>query len=43
MKLRRRPFKPKRNPVVTLRLGRQKYSSWKAFLDDAYWTVELKD
>ncbi|MCH7572548.1 MAG: HNH endonuclease [Planctomycetes bacterium] len=43
MKLRRRPFKPKRNPVITLRLGRQKYSSWKAFLDEAYWTVELKD
>jgi 5-methylcytosine-specific restriction endonuclease McrA len=43
MKLIRRPFKPKRNPAVTLRLGSQKYQSWKAFLNDAYWTVELKD
>jgi 5-methylcytosine-specific restriction endonuclease McrA len=43
MKLIRKPFRPKRNPVITLRLGYQKYQSWKAFLDDAYWTVELKD
>ncbi|MCP3905621.1 MAG: HNH endonuclease [Planctomycetes bacterium] len=43
MKLIRRPFKPKRNPAVTLRLGTSKYQSWKAFLNDAYWTVELKD
>ncbi len=43
IKLIRRPFRPKRNPVVTLRLGHQKYQSWKAFLNDAYWTVELRD
>jgi 5-methylcytosine-specific restriction endonuclease McrA len=43
MHLIRRPFRPKRNPVITLRLGLQKYESWKAFLNDAYWTVELRD
>ena len=43
LKLVRRPFRPKRNPVITLRLGQEKYRSWKAFLDEAYWTVELRD
>ena len=43
MTLIRKPVKPKRNPVVTLRLGDAKYRSWKAFLNDAYWTVELRD
>ncbi len=43
MKLLRTPVRPKRNPTITLRLGNQKYQSWKAFLNDAYWTVELRD
>jgi 5-methylcytosine-specific restriction endonuclease McrA len=43
MHLIRRPIRPKRNPSVMLRLGSAKYQSWKAFLDEAYWTVELKD
>ena len=42
MKLIRRPVKPKRNPAITIRLGSPKYQSWKAFLDEAYWTVELR-
>jgi len=42
MKLVRPPTKPKRNPVINLRLGTDKYASWKAFLDDAYWSVELR-
>jgi len=42
MKLIRRPVKPRRNPVITLRLGSDKYASWRAFLDNAYWSVELK-
>jgi len=42
MSLVRAPVRPKRNPLVTVRLGRQKYASWKAFLDEAYWSVELK-
>jgi 5-methylcytosine-specific restriction endonuclease McrA len=43
MHLIRQPVRPKRNPAITLSLGKAKYASWKAFLDDAYWTVELKD
>lgn len=41
MKLTRTPRQPRRNPAITLRLGSPKYQSWKAFLDEAYWTVEL--
>jgi 5-methylcytosine-specific restriction endonuclease McrA len=43
MHLVRKPLRPKRNPIITLRLGEPRYRSWKAFLDDAYWTVELRD
>jgi 5-methylcytosine-specific restriction endonuclease McrA len=43
MRLMRHPARPKRNPAITLRLGHDKYQSWKAFLNDAYWTVELRD
>ena len=42
MKLIRQPIRPRRNPVVTLRLGSGKYACWQAFLDNAYWSVELK-
>jgi 5-methylcytosine-specific restriction endonuclease McrA len=41
MKLVVRPVRPKRNPLISLRLGNEKYQSWKAFLDNAYWSVEL--
>ena len=43
MRLVRAPVKPKRNPAISLRLGSPKYQSWKAFLDEAYWTVELSE
>lgn len=43
MKLVRLPVKPKRSPLLTLRLGQEKYASWKQFLDSAYWSVELRD
>ena len=42
MKLIRKPVKPSRNPVISLRLGNEKYGSWRQFLDHAYWSVELK-
>ncbi len=42
MPLVKKPAKPKTNPVLHLRLGSGKYESWKAFLDNAYWSVELK-
>jgi hypothetical protein len=41
MKLVRQPVKPKRSPMIALRLGHEKYASWKQFLDAAYWNVEL--
>ena len=43
MWLIRKPVKPRRNPTITLRLGEARYRSWKAFLNEAYWTVELRD
>lgn len=43
VRLIRVPVKPKRNPAIAIRLGSPKYRSWKAFLDEAYWTVELTD
>jgi len=42
MRLIRRPVRPQRNPVISLRVGSDKYASWRAFLDHAYWSVELK-
>lgn len=42
MKLIKKPERPKRNPVISLRLGNEKYRSWKTFLDHAYWDVELR-
>lgn len=42
MSLVRKPVRPKRNPMISIRLGQERYHSWKAFLDDAYWNVELK-
>ena len=42
MKLIRTPLRPKRNPAIAVRLGSPKYQSWKSFLDEAYWTVELE-
>src|SRR5213592_4933265 len=42
MHLITKPHKPKRSPVINIRLADQRYSSWKQFLDTAYWTVELK-
>ena len=41
MRLIRKPVRPKRDPAITVRLGSGKYDSWKAFLDEAYWTIEL--
>jgi len=37
-----KPVKPKRSPVINIRLADERYQSWKQFLDNAYWTVELK-
>jgi 5-methylcytosine-specific restriction endonuclease McrA len=42
MHLIRAPIRPKRNPLLTIKLGNPKYESWKSFLDHAYWSVDLK-
>ena len=42
MPLIREPRKPPYHPVLAVRIGHKKYESWKAFLDQAYWSVELK-
>jgi 5-methylcytosine-specific restriction endonuclease McrA len=42
MKLFREPVEPRTSPSVTLKLSHRKYRSWKTFLDNAYWSVELE-
>ncbi|MGD2174642.1 MAG: HNH endonuclease [Candidatus Brocadiaceae bacterium] len=42
MRLTRRPFQPKFNPMIRLKLRRRKYYSWRQFLDEAYWSVTLR-
>jgi 5-methylcytosine-specific restriction endonuclease McrA len=42
MNLIREPVKPKRSPLLSLKLGNPKYASWKSFVDRAYWTVDLR-
>ncbi|MCY2941024.1 MAG: HNH endonuclease [Planctomycetota bacterium] len=42
MNLIRKPEKPKRSPSLSLKLNNTKYQSWRTFLDNAYWTVELE-
>lgn len=42
MKLIAVPKQPKRNPLISMRMGHDRYASWKHFLDNAYWSVELR-
>ena len=42
MCLIRKPEKPKRSPMLNLKLTHRKYQSWRTFLESAYWSVELK-
>jgi hypothetical protein len=43
IRLIRPAVRPKRNPAIAVRLGSPKYQSWKAFLDEAYWTIDLSE
>ncbi len=36
------PRKPRRSPTIDFKLSHDKYRSWKHFIDQAYWSVELK-
>ena len=42
MQLVRQPVKPKRSPLLSVKLGNPKYESWKSFVDNAYWLVDLR-
>jgi 5-methylcytosine-specific restriction endonuclease McrA len=42
MRLIAQPRRPRRSPILTIKLSESKYASWKQFLDFAYWNVELK-
>ena len=41
MALVRQPVKPKRSPLLAIKLGNPKYASWKSFVESAYWLAEL--
>ena len=38
----RKPEKPKRSPMLNMKLSQKKYHTWQSFLETAYWSVELK-
>jgi 5-methylcytosine-specific restriction endonuclease McrA len=42
LSLVRKPERPRRSPLLNLKLTHRKYQSWKTFLENAYWSVELK-
>ena len=42
MKLIRKPVQPRHCPIIQLKLGSNKYQSWRQFLDNAYWSVPLE-
>jgi len=42
MGLVQKPRQPRRSPLIRMKLRSSKYWSWKTFLDNAYWSVELK-
>jgi len=41
MRLIKEPEKPRASPVLVMKLSHRRYTSWKSFLDNAYWSVEL--
>jgi 5-methylcytosine-specific restriction endonuclease McrA len=41
MHLVRLPAKPRRSPLLAVKLGNPKYASWKSFVDTAYWLADL--
>jgi 5-methylcytosine-specific restriction endonuclease McrA len=42
MQMIRQPVKPKRSPLLSVKLGNPKYESWKSFVDNAYGLVDLR-
>lgn len=42
MKLIKAPVRPRSSPALGIKLANRKYESWKMFLDEASWTVEVR-
>ena len=42
MALIKAPVRPRSSPALGLKLKHRRYQSWRMFLDEAYWTVELR-
>jgi len=43
IKLITKPVRPRRSPLLSMKLSNHRYASWKEFLDQAYWSVELRE
>ena len=43
MKLIQPPVRPKRNPLLLLKLSNPKYEGWRTWLDSVYWEVGAKE
>ncbi len=43
MKLVRHPARPKRNPLLVLKLNNPKYESWRTWLDGVYWEIGARE
>jgi 5-methylcytosine-specific restriction endonuclease McrA len=43
MRLMRHPERPKRNPILLLKLGNPKYASWRTWLEGVLWDVGAGD
>jgi 5-methylcytosine-specific restriction endonuclease McrA len=41
MRLGRKPSRPKRSPLLLLKLGSPKYESWRTWLEAGYWEVGI--
>jgi len=41
LRLVRRPYKPRRSPLIRVTIRDRRYRSWRHFVDEAYWSVEL--
>jgi len=43
MHLIHKPYRPRRNPLLHIKVKSDKYKSWRHFVDDAYWSVTLRE
>lgn len=43
LRLIRMPKKPRRSPVLRIKIQSEKYRSWRHFVDEAYWDADLRD